>query len=140
MDKNENRKLTAAELEGITGGMEPAPAPVPSVLPASAAEIFKRAQQEIGKPYQWGAVGPEAYDASGLVSYCITGVHARVGTEGTFMGWPRVSDPQPGDICVSSSHCGIYAGVGRMIHAPTFGAVVCHSGIPGGMIIVRYPG
>ena len=136
MEKNENRKMTDAELSAVAGGMEPAP----SAIPVSGAEIFARAKKELGKPYQWGAIGPDAYDASGLVCYCITGTHMRIGTEGTFMGWPRVSDPQPGDICVSGSHCGIYAGPGMMIHAPTFGAVVSYGGIQGDMIIVRCPG
>lgn len=35
--------------------------------------IVARAMEEIGKPYAWGAVGPDAYDTSGLVSYCVSG-------------------------------------------------------------------
>ena len=122
-----------AELERVTGGVSPDPAP------RSFAAIAARAQQELGKPYAWGAVGPSEYDASGLVSYCLTGMHMRIGTEQTFMGWPRVSDPQPGDVCVSSSHCGIYMGPGSMIHAPCMGASVSYGGIQSGMIIVRMP-
>lgn len=132
-----NEKLYDAELDKIAGGVLPTPAPTPDPGPAPSGAIIARAQQELGKPYAWGAVGPEAYDSSGFVSYCVSGVHARIGTCQTFMGWPRVSNPAPGDICVSSTHCGIYAGPGTMIHAPTFGAVVSYGGIQGDMIIVR---
>ncbi len=100
--------------------------------------VVDRAYAEIGKPYVWGGVGPDGYDCSGLVSYCLTGSHSRLGTTYTFMGWTRVSDPQPGDVCVSSYHTGIYIGGGQMIHAPTFGQTVCVSGVQSDMIYVRY--
>lgn len=100
--------------------------------------VVNRAYGELGKPYIWGAVGPEGYDCSGLVSYCLSGSHTRLGTTGTFMGWPRVSNPKPGDICTSSSHCGIYIGNGQMIHAPHTGDVVKVGGVQSGMIYVRY--
>ena len=53
------------------------------------------------------------------------------------MGYPQVSDPQPGDIAVNSGHCGIYIGNNQMIHAPDFGQTVCIGPVQGGMIIVR---
>ena len=101
------------------------------------AAVVARAEEELGKPYAWGAVGPAGYDASGLVSYCVTGYHTRIGTTATFMSWPRVSDPQPGDICVSPEHCGIYIGGYSMIHAPTFGQPVSRGSVQPGMIFVR---
>ena len=100
--------------------------------------VVSRAYGEIGKPYVWAAVGPDSYDCSGLVSYCLTGRHARIGTTGTFMGWPRVSNPQPGDICVNSHHCGVYIGDGMMIHAPRPGKNVQEGSVHSGMIYVRY--
>lgn len=104
----------------------------------SGNSVVNRAYSQLGKPYQWGAVGPNSFDCSGLVSYCLTGSYSRLGTTGTFMGWTRVSNPQPGDICVNSHHCGIYIGGGQMIHAPQTGDVVKVSSVHSGMIYVRY--
>lgn len=104
----------------------------------SGNSVVNRAYSQLGKPYQWGAFGPNSFDCSGLVSYCLTGSYSRLGTTGTFMGWTRVSSPQPGDICVNSHHCGIYIGGGQMIHAPRTGDVVKVSSVHSGMIYVRY--
>lgn len=104
----------------------------------SGNSVVNRAYSQLGKPYQWAAVGPNSFDCSGLVSYCLTGSCSRLGTTGTFMGWTRVSSPQPGDICVNSHHCGIYIGGGQMIHAPRTGDVVKVSSVHSGMIYVRY--
>lgn len=104
----------------------------------SGNSVVNRAYSQLGKPYQWAAVGPNSFDCSGLVSYCLTGSYSRLGTTGTFMGWTRVSSPQPGDICVNSHHCGIYIGGGQMIHAPQTGDVVKVSSVHSGMIYVRY--
>lgn len=104
----------------------------------SGNSVVNRAYSQLGKPYQWGTVGPNSFDCSGLVSYCLTGSYSRLGTTGTFMGWTRVSSPQPGDICVNSHHCGIYIGGGQMIHAPRTGDVVKVSSVHSGMIYVRY--
>ena len=107
----------------------------PSVDPGS---VVGRAQSQLGKPYQWGACGPNSFDCSGFVSYCLTGRFARLGTTLTFMGWPRVSNPQPGDVCTTTTHCGIYIGNGQMIHAPQTGDVVKVSPVRSNMIYVRY--
>lgn len=104
----------------------------------SGNSVVNRAYSQLGKPYKWGAVGPNSFDCSGLVSYCLTGSYSRLGTTGTFMGWTRVSNPQPGDICVNSHHCGIYIGGGQMIHAPRTGDVVKVSSVHSDMIYVRY--
>lgn len=104
----------------------------------SGNSVVNRAYSQLGKPYKWAAVGPNSFDCSGLVSYCLTGSYSRLGTTGTFMGWTRVSNPQPGDICVNSHHCGIYIGGGQMIHAPQTGDVVKVSSVHSGMIYVRY--
>ena len=119
---------------------EPKPSSSGNSKPQSVSgnTVVDRAYGELGKPYAWGAVGPNSYDCSGLVSYCLTGSHSRLGTTGTFMGWTHVSNPQPGDICVNSHHCGIYIGDGQMIHAPRTGDVVKVAGVHSGMVYVRY--
>jgi peptidoglycan hydrolase CwlO-like protein len=102
------------------------------------SDTVSRAYACLGAPYSWGAVGPDSYDCSGLVSYCLTGNHTRLGTTGTFMGWSQVSDPQPGDICTSSYHCGVYIGDGQMIHAADYGIGVIIGPVQSDMIIVRW--
>lgn len=101
--------------------------------------VVQRARREMGKPYVWGACGPSAFDCSGLVSYCLTGKYGvRVGTTYTFYSWTRVTDPKPGDICVSWTHCGIYIGNGQMIHAPNSRKLVQIGAVHSDMIFVRY--
>lgn len=95
--------------------------------------IVNRAYAQLGKPYVWGAVGPDSFDCSGLVSYCITGSYTRYCTSGSVAGWSRTTNPQPGDICVKSGHVGIYIGGGQMIHAPHSGDVVKISSVQSGM-------
>ena len=104
---------------------------------ANGGTIVSRAYSQLGKPYVWGAYGPSSFDCSGFVSYCLTGSYTRLGTTLTFMGWTRVSNPQPGDVVTPASHCGIYIGNGQMIHAPHTGDVVKVGPVQSGMIYVR---
>ncbi len=112
----------------------------PSYSVGSGNAVVARAQSCLGAAYVWGACSPGAFDCSGLVSYCLTGQYVRLGNTTTFMGWPRVSNPQPGDVCVGNGHCGIYIGGGRMIHAATEGVGVITGPVQSGMIYVRYGG
>ena len=104
---------------------------------ANGGTIVSRAYSQLGKPYEWGAYGPSSFDCSGFVSYCLTGSYTRLGTTLTFMGWTRVSNPQPGDVVTTAIHCGIYIGNGQMIHAPHTGDVVKVGPVQSGMIYVR---
>ena len=104
---------------------------------ANGGTIVSRAYSQLGKPYEWGAYGPSSFDCSGFVSYCLTGSYTRLGTTLTFMVWTRVSNPQPGDVVTTATHCGIYIGNGQMIHAPHTGDVVKVGPVQSGMIYVR---
>ena len=104
---------------------------------ANGGSIVSRAYSQLGKPYVWGACGPNSFDCSGFVSYCLTGSYTRLGTTLTFMGWTRVSNPQPGDVVTTATHCGIYIGNGQMIHAPHTGDVVKIGPVQAGMVYVR---
>ena len=129
---------------------QPAPAPAPAPTPAPSAPsqsvdggtVVSRAYSKLGCAYSWGGIGPNSFDCSGFVSYCLTGRYCRLGTTGTFMGWTRVSDPQPGDVVVNSYHTGIYIGGGQMIHASDYNTGVIISSVAAGMnnnyIFVRY--
>lgn len=100
--------------------------------------ILQRARNFLGRPYVWGAVGPDAFDCSGFVGYCLKGTHQRHWTTYQIYYWTRVTDPQPGDICISWTHTGIYVGGGRMIHASSFYNSVIEAPVQSNMFFVRY--
>ena len=100
--------------------------------------VVDRAYAQLGKPYGWGCVGPNKFDCSGLVGYCLTGNFKRYWTTTHIQRWTRVTNPVPGDITINSHHTGIYIGNGQMIHAPRTGDVVKVSGVHSGMWYVRY--
>ena len=109
----------------------------PSYNASTGNAVVDRAYGCLGAAYVWGACGPSGFDCSGLVSYALTGSYSRLGTTYTFLGWSRVSDPQPGDVAVNADHCGIYIGGGQMIHASTYGVGVIVGPVQSGMVFVR---
>ena len=126
---------------------QPAPAPAPAPTPSApnqsvdGGSVVSRAYSKLGCAYSWGGIGPNSFDCSGFVSYCLTGRYCRLGTTVTFMGWTRVTDPQPGDVVVNSRHTGIYVGNGQMIHASNYNTGVILTPISYSMtdyIFVRY--
>lgn len=101
----------------------------------NAQAIINTAKAQLGKPYVWGAEGPNSFDCSGLVYY-VYGQHGikmpRTSREQANVGTTvSQSQLQPGDLIFSSTdgsggvnHVGIYIGNGQMIHAPQAGDVV----------------
>lgn len=102
--------------------------------PASgnAAAVLRFAYAQVGKPYVYGGTGPGGYDCSGLTqaSWRAGGVSL---PRTTWQQWAwgasrRVSldDLQPGDLIFSEGlgHVSIYAGNGKIVHAPQTGDVV----------------
>ena len=102
--------------------------------PASgrAGAAFSAAQNEIGKPYVYGATGPSSFDCSGLTSYAYAqaGVSIpRTSEEQATIGTRIYSQSQlqVGDLVFfygDIHHVGLYAGNGQVLHAPHTGAVV----------------
>jgi cell wall-associated NlpC family hydrolase len=96
-------------------------------LPLGTRAVRVAAAQK-GKPYRWGASGPSAFDCSGLVHYVYD---ARLAQD-----LPRTANAQrldtarvsrsgvrPGDLIFfmrsgRAYHVGIYAGSGKVWHAP----------------------
>ncbi|MEU7367301.1 NlpC/P60 family protein [Streptomyces hygroscopicus] len=83
------------------------------------------ALNQIGKPYVWGAEGPDSFDCSGLTS--TAWAHAgRVIPRTSQEQWrqlPRVpiSQLRPGDLVIyykGASHVAMYAGNGQVVQAP----------------------
>jgi cell wall-associated NlpC family hydrolase len=98
----------------------------------TAAIAFAKAQ--IGKPYQFGAAGPDAYDCSGLVyaAYAAAGIHIARTTYQWQQDGPVIplSEIQPGDLLFSAGsdgtpanpgHVVMYLGGGQVIQAPQTG-------------------
>jgi cell wall-associated NlpC family hydrolase len=103
--------------------------------PASAAAAaIAFAVGQLGKPYQWGATGPDAYDCSGLVyaAYAAAGIHIARTTFEWRLDGPQVplSQIEPGDLLFSAGsdgtpanpgHVVMYLGAGQIIQAPQTG-------------------
>lgn len=66
----------AATVETTEATTEPTTVPTtePETVPESDPDIGETVaevvRQQIGKPYQYGGVGPDSFDTSGLVQYC----------------------------------------------------------------------
>ncbi|MFC4532244.1 C40 family peptidase [Sphaerisporangium dianthi] len=97
---------------------------------ARAALQFAFAQ--VGKPYRYGGTGPSGWDCSGLTqaSWRAAGVSLpRTAAEQYSWGASRrvpLNALQPGDLLFAGGlgHVGMYAGGGKMVHAPRTGDVV----------------
>ena len=86
------------------------------------------AREQIGKPYQWGASGPDRFDCSGLVQhvYGSLGIELpRVSRDQATVGTAvRQGELQAGDLVFFSingneiDHVGIYLGDREFVHAP----------------------
>ncbi|GAA0911274.1 NlpC/P60 family protein [Streptomyces thermoalcalitolerans] len=89
------------------------------------------ARSALGRPYVWGANGPSSFDCSGLTqwAYAQAGVHLPRTSQEQRDAGRRIplSQARPGDLVVYRSdagHVAMYAGNGRVIHAPHPGARV----------------
>lgn len=121
----------------------PPASPVVPVYPAAGKvrELIDTAAGKIGCPYVRGAGGPDRFDCSGFVYWCLN----RVGVKVSYMSsykwrttelFPRINsfdEIQAGDIIVFRmdeyrGHVAIAVGEGKMIDASsTTGRVVCRS-------------
>lgn len=101
---------------------------------STAQTVVSAAQSQIGKPYVWGATGPNAYDCSGLVQYAYSQAGKNVGrTTYQQAGAGQhisVSQAQPGDILMwGDYHDAIYVGNNQYVHAPQPGQNVTQASI-----------
>lgn len=127
------------------GRTTPMPMPTPSsptnangfLSDARIATAIKAAYTKLGRPYVWGAEGPNYFDCSGLVQWAFAkaGVAMPRVTDQQFLTGEHVpySQARPGDLLFWRndptapnyvSHVAIYLGHGKMIVAPHTGDVV----------------
>ena len=103
-------------------------------MAGGVGSLIAVAQSKLGCPYVWGAKGPNSFDCSGFVYWCLN----QVGVNQSYItsaGWRNVgrytrinnfSDIQAGDIVVVSGHVGIAAGGGTVIDASSSNGRVIH--------------
>jgi cell wall-associated NlpC family hydrolase len=113
-----------ARLKGLIAGDHAAD------LHSAATMVALLSLQHLGKPYVFGAEGPNSFDCSGLVCY----VYAQIGVRLPRVTFSQVHCGQPvavsqlvaGDLVFfrNNGHVGIYLGGGWFIHAPHTGDVV----------------
>jgi len=122
----------AAARPAASGGAAPsAPAgPAPAANGGAGAAIAA-AQAQLGKPYAWGAAGPNSFDCSGLTAWAwrAGGVSLPHFSGAQYSSTTHVSMSaiQPGDLIFYESpdqHVALYVGGGQIIHAPHAGDVV----------------
>jgi cell wall-associated NlpC family hydrolase len=97
----------------------------------SAGAVVSFAKAQLGKPYVFGAAGPNSFDCSGLTlaAWARAGVSMSHSAHLQYSAFPHVSrgNAQPGDLMFfygDRHHVGIFIGGNQMIHAPTQGEPV----------------
>jgi cell wall-associated NlpC family hydrolase len=103
----------------------------------AGAVVVAYARAQLGKPYQWGGAGPDAFDCSGLTqaAWRAAGVAIARTSEQQWQTLPHISLDEllPGDLVFFNSgefrpglpgHVGIYIGASAYIDAPHTGAVI----------------
>lgn len=130
---NDNARSSSGTPGSLAGGFSGPPPRAHGRIPAIAVNA---ALSQLGKPYVWGAAGPDAYDCSGLMlwSYAHAGIYLP-----HFSGYQYDAGPHvpigalaPGDLVFYSSngaptgihHVAMYIGSGSIVEAPTEGIPV----------------
>ncbi|HKO28890.1 MAG TPA: NlpC/P60 family protein [Solirubrobacteraceae bacterium] len=125
-------QVTAASVGGDTtsGNVTTTPIAYNGPTSSQAGKAVAYAYAQLGKPYVWGATGPDSFDCSGLMyaAWQSAGVTLPRTTYDEWASLPHIplSDVQPGDLILynGESHVAMYVGGGYIIDAPHTGAVV----------------
>jgi len=110
---------------GANGSSAPQQYTGPTSTQAGKAVAFAYAQ--LGKPYQWGATGPDAFDCSGLAqaAWAAAGVQIPRTTYEQWAALPHIGSSaiEPGDLLYydGEGHVAMYVGGGYIIDAPQTG-------------------
>ncbi|HEV7470017.1 MAG TPA: NlpC/P60 family protein [Pseudonocardia sp.] len=119
---------------GSGSGSGDVSAPAASTGSGPGAEALALATGKLGKPYVWGAAGPNSFDCSGLVQWAFSQVGKSLphsSNAQSQLGTPvSMANLQPGDLVFfysPVSHVGIYAGNGKILNASTSGEPVKYS-------------
>lgn len=114
---------------------------------SKGTQVVNYAYKFLGKPYVYGAAGPNSFDCSGLTQYVFShfGINLSRTTYTQVGEGIKVnrSDLKAGDLVFfntqgSTSHVGIYIGNGEFIHAPRTGKPVMVSSLSDGYYSQKY--
>ncbi|MEU9405292.1 NlpC/P60 family protein [Streptomyces sp. NPDC048281] len=102
---------------------------------AAGKKAVAFATAQLGKPYVWGAEGPDSYDCSGLTSQAWASAGKPIPRTSEEQ-WKQlrhvdVKDMRPGDLIIyfdDASHVAMYIGDGAIIQAPRPGRTVSIGG------------
>ena len=104
---------------------------IPNGSGVTGQDIVTYAYNFLGRPYVWGAVGPDTFDCSGFTSYVYRHCAGVEITRTTYtqinVGTPvSYSEMQPGDLVFTynNEHVGIYVGGGMYINATYPGSTI----------------
>ncbi|MFV2017946.1 NlpC/P60 family protein [Micromonospora sp. LOL_023] len=131
IERLEQARAAAYQTAGYTGSSGVS-GPCPAVSVGGAAgTALRTACAQIGKPYVWGATGPNSFDCSGLTQYAWASAGVQL-THFTGSQWNQAvpvgrAEALPGDLVFFFSdlhHVGMYIGNGLMVHAPRAGQPV----------------
>jgi cell wall-associated NlpC family hydrolase len=140
--------LIAGGLPDLPAIRFPGPAPGAGDGPRAARAVAFALGQR-GKPYRWGAEGPDAYDCSGLTwaAWRAAGVTIPRTAAGQLAGLPQVRGQlRPGDLVIyrtdgpSRRHVAMVVGHGRMIEAAGRGIPIRSTSIRPGYLRAVRPG
>lgn len=130
MNRLQRLRIQAYGTSTVGGALRIGPCPA-IYITGKAGIAVKFACAQIGKPYVWGANGPNTYDCSGLtqLAWKQAGVYLTHYTGAQWTEGVPVSraNARPGDLVFFYSdlhHMGMYVGNGLMVHAPRTGDVV----------------
>lgn len=123
-----------AKQQASSQAAQPAKQQASTQSSSTAQTVVNAAKSQIGKPYVWGATGPNAYDCSGLVQYAYSQAGKNIGRT-TYQQdcagqHVSVSQAQAGDILMwGDYHDAIYVGNNQYVHAPQPGQNVTQATI-----------
>ena len=132
-------QLRAADRRRAAAANRPAPSPAggsaapppPTGIGGNVAAVIRYAYAQLGKPYQWGAAGPNAFDCSGftMMAWAQAGVSLPHSSRAQIGVGRQVSKSElrPGDLIYRYSpisHVSLYVGNGQQIAATHTGSTV----------------
>lgn len=109
--------------------------------------VLHWAEKEKGKPYKYGATGPNAFDCSGYVQFVYKKAGKKIGrTSGAQLAGKHISKShkEKGDVIIFMDggyayHSAIFAGDGKVWHAPKPGRKVSEEKLWTSSYVVRRP-